>query len=70
MRDRIVAWFERDMADAELFVPWAKGAVIGEIHARVRVLTESYEESGTRFAVRGKREDVARLRSLLPDVEG
>ena len=65
LRDWIVRWFERDMAEAELFVPWAKGGVIGEIHARVRVLEEAHEADGTRFQVRGKREDVARLRSLL-----
>jgi GTP-binding protein HflX len=65
LRDWIVAWFERGMRDAELFVPWAKGALIGEIHASVRVLEEVYEEDGTRFRIRGRREDVARLEGLL-----
>ncbi|MDP2307483.1 MAG: GTPase HflX [Pseudomonadota bacterium] len=65
MRDFIVAWFERDMAEIELFVPWARGAVVGEIHAHVRVITESYEDEGTRFLVRGRKEDVARLVGML-----
>ncbi len=65
MRDLLVAWFERDMTDAELFVPWARGALVAEIHGRVRVLSEEHEADGTRFSVRGRREDVARLRSLL-----
>lgn len=64
MRDIIVAWFERGMSDAELFVPWAKGGLIGEIHGSVRVLSEVHEADGTRFTVRGRREDVARLRGL------
>ena len=38
MRDWIVSWFERDMPEVELFVPWARGALVGEIHARVRVV--------------------------------
>lgn len=65
MRDILVSWFERDMADAELFVPWAKGALVGEIHGSVRVLAEEHEADGTRFSVRGRKEDVARLRGLV-----
>ncbi|MFZ5476887.1 MAG: GTPase HflX [Myxococcota bacterium] len=65
LRDWIVAWFERDMAEAELFVPWSRGAVLGEVHGRARVLSETHEADGVRLRVRGKREDVARLKALL-----
>ena len=65
MRDLLVAWFERDMAEAELFVPWARGALVGEVHARVRVVEERYVDDGVQFTVRGRREDVARLRGML-----
>jgi GTP-binding protein HflX len=65
MHDFIVAWFEKDMAEVELFVPWARGAVVGEIHTRVRVISEAHEDDGTRFLVRGRKEDVARLVGLL-----
>ncbi|MES2640011.1 MAG: GTPase HflX [Myxococcota bacterium] len=65
MHDFIVAWFEKDMAEVELFVPWARGAVVGEIHTRVRVVSEAHEDDGTRFLVRGRKEDVARLVGLL-----
>lgn len=61
LRDTIVAWFERDMDEAELFVPWARGALLGEAHARVRVLEESHEADGVRIRIRGRREDVGRL---------
>lgn len=65
MRETIVGWFERDMAEAELFVPWARGAIVGEVHAQVRVMSETYEDDGTRFVVRGRKEDVARLVGLV-----
>jgi GTP-binding protein HflX len=65
LHDFIVAWFERDMAEAELFVPWARGALVGEVHAHARVITESHEDEGVRFRVRGRPEEVARLKTLV-----
>jgi GTP-binding protein HflX len=65
MHAEIVGWFERDFADAELFVPWAQGALVGEIHTHVRVLEESYEDDGVRFRVRGRRDAVGRIESML-----
>ena len=65
MHDLLVAFFERDFAEVELFVPWSRGSVIGEIHASTRVLEESYVDDGVRYRVRGRQEDVGRLRSLL-----
>lgn len=57
----IVGWFDRDLADAELLIPWARGALVGQVHAALRVLSESHEAEGIRFSVRGRRGDVARL---------
>ena len=61
----LVAGFDRDLADAELFVPWARAALMGQIHAAVRVLDEAHEDEGVRFQVRGKRAEVARLQALV-----
>ncbi|GDX81495.1 GTPase HflX [Deltaproteobacteria bacterium] len=61
----IVGWFDRDLADAELLVPWARGALVGQVHAALRVLSESHEAEGIRFSVRGRRGDVARLIAAL-----
>lgn len=61
----IVRWFDRDMAEADLFVPWARGAVVGEVHARSKVLAERHEGDGVHYQVRGRPEDIARLKSLL-----
>ena len=61
----IVSWFDRDMAEADLFVPWARGAVVGEVHARSKVLAERHEGDGVHYQVRGRPEDIARLKALL-----
>ena len=60
LRDVILAFFDRDLQEAELFVPWARGALIGEVHNRVRVLEEVHEAEGVRYRVRGRRDDVGR----------
>jgi len=65
LREHIVEFFERQMVEDELLVPYADLRVMGEIHASCRVLTESYDEAGTRLRVRGPREVVARLRAGL-----
>ena len=65
LRDVILAFFDRDLQEAELFVPWARGALIGEVHNRVRVLEEVHEAEGVRYRVRGRRDDVGRLRAAL-----
>jgi GTP-binding protein HflX len=65
LRERIVAFFERDMVEAELVVPYAKQRVVAEAHAASRVLAESHDERGTRLRVRAKPETLERLRASL-----
>lgn len=65
LRERIVAHFEREMVDAELFVPYTKQSVIAAIHENCRVLNEVHGEEGTMVVVRGRPEVVERLRSSL-----
>ena len=48
-----------------LLIPYAKGALLNELHENATVLQESYEEQGTRVQVRL---DQARLDKLLADL--
>jgi GTP-binding protein HflX len=65
LRQRIVAFFERDMVEEDLVVPYAKQRVVGEAHSSCRVVEESYDEHGTRLRVRARPEVIARLRAAL-----
>ncbi len=65
LRSRIVAFFERDMVEAELLVPYAKQRVVSEAHATARVLSEAHDEGGTKLRVRATPETLARLRAAL-----
>jgi len=46
LRQRIVAFFERDMIEEDLVVPYAKQRVVGEAHSSCRVVEESHDEHG------------------------
>ncbi len=65
LRERVVEFFEREMVEDELLVPYARQRVVSEIHASCRVLAEACDESGTRLRVRALPEVVARLRATL-----
>lgn len=65
VRERIVAFFERDMVEDELFVPYAKSALVHRVHESARVLEELHEDEGTRLRVRAPAPVLAKLRAQL-----
>jgi GTP-binding protein HflX len=62
LRQTIVDFFEAKMTDEELLVPYAKQGLIGEVYESARVLSEEYDESGTRLRVRALPAAIARLK--------
>ncbi len=48
----IRAFFEKDMIDKEILVPYSKGKAIGVIHANALVIREEHLDTGTRLTVR------------------
>jgi GTP-binding protein HflX len=65
LREALLAWFERDLEQAELVVPYARQRVVAEAHARGHVLSERHDADGTRLVVRASAEVLARLRAGL-----
>ena len=63
LREKILAFFEKDMSVEDLFIPYNTEKVIGEIRAHFRVLGESYGEGGAVYRIRGKKEDLDRLKA-------
>ena len=58
----IQSHFERDMVDADLFVPYEKSAATAEIHASMRVLSEAHDDEGTRLRVKCMAHDLERIK--------
>jgi GTPase len=65
LREAIVAFFERDLVEAELFVPWSANKLRGEIFATCKVLEERADAEGVFLRVRGAPAEVKRLHELL-----
>ena len=65
LRGRIIAWFERAMVDASLFVPYRTPRLLHVIRERARVLSETHEDDGTRLTVRAPAAVIAQLRAAV-----
>ena len=61
----IVAFFQRDLVEAELFLPWSAQQLRGEIFARCEVLAERADDEGAFFSVRGEQGALDSLREQL-----
>ncbi|MCK6392236.1 GTPase HflX [Zoogloea sp.] len=57
LREVILGFFQQDLVEAELFLPWSAQQLRGEIYSNCQVLEERADEEGALFKVRGA-EDV------------
>ncbi|MGZ8251289.1 MAG: HflX GTPase family protein, partial [Methylophilaceae bacterium] len=51
---KIVEFFQQDLVEEELFLPWSAQQLLGEIYASCQVLGERSDNDGTFFRVRGE----------------
>lgn len=65
LREKILSYFESNMVDTDLFIPFSAKGIIGEVRSQARVLSESYDEKGVTLKVRAKPETIQRLTGLL-----
>ena len=59
----IVAFFQKDLVEAELFLPWSAQQFRGEIYADCEVLEERADGDGAFFRVRGEQDNIENLRA-------
>jgi len=62
LRARLIAHFEDDMVDEDIFIPYTTQGAVGELRGKWRVLGESYNEGGVTFKVRARPEEITRLK--------
>ena len=65
LHQAIVAFFQRDLIEAELFLPWSAQQLRGAIFATCEVLGERAEEEGAFFSVRGEQAVLDGLREQI-----
>jgi GTPase len=62
LRQTIIAFFQQDLVEAELFLSWSAQQLRREIYASCQVLEETSDSEGTSFRVRGEPNVVKNLR--------
>jgi len=62
LREILLAFFEGEMTDTEIFVPYSVQGAIGEIRREMRVLEESFQPDGVELKVRARPESLAKFR--------
>ena len=65
LRETILGYFEQDMEEADLVIPYADGKTMGEIHRTMHVLRESHTEESSILTVRAYPEMIAKMRATL-----
>ena len=65
LRASIVAFFQKDLIEDTLFLPWSEQQLRGEIYANCQVLEESADENGALFRIRADAEAIKALREKL-----
>ena len=66
----IVDFFQRNLVEAELFLPWSAQQLRREIYANCQVLAERADEAGAFFQVRGEQATLDSLRQQLAGISG
>jgi GTPase len=61
LRGDIVTFFEASMVEADLVIPYSRQARIGEVYEHTTVVSQAYDETGSRLRVRGLPGAIARL---------
>jgi GTPase len=61
LRQKIVTFFQQDLVEAEIFLPWSEQQMRGEIYASCQVLEENSNDNGSLLKVRGEQNVVDKL---------
>lgn len=65
LRDKIMSYFETDMMDEDILVPYATKGIIGDIRSKMRVLEETYNDKGVILKVRASSDLIAQIKKKL-----
>ena len=68
LRQTIIAFFQQDLVEDELFLPWSAQQLRKEIYGNCEVLEERADEAGAFFRVRGEGDVLAGLREQFAQV--
>ena len=62
VREVLISFFDGELVEDEVFVPYERHALVRRIHDSAIVLGERYDEAGTHVRVRAPKAAIERLR--------
>jgi GTPase len=65
LREKILSYFESDMVDEDLFIPYTAQGVMGEVRRLARVLGETYSDQGVTLRIKAQSTVLAHLRERV-----
>jgi len=65
LREKIMSYFESDMVDEDIFIPYLVQGVVGDVRAKMRVLGEKYNELGVILTVRATKESIDAVKKKI-----
>jgi GTP-binding protein HflX len=65
LHQKIVEFFQQDLVETEIFLPWAMQQLRGEIYANCQVLNERSNDEGTFFMVRSEHDVIKSILAQL-----
>lgn len=65
LHQQIVKFFQQDLVETELFLPWTAQQFRGDIYANCQVLNERSDDDGTFFMVRSEADVIQKIREQL-----
>ena len=65
LRERIMGYFESDMVDEDVRIPFTAQGVMAEIRTKMRILSEAYDAEGLTVRVRSTPENLAAIKKKL-----
>jgi GTP-binding protein HflX len=65
IRELVVSFFDGEVTEEELFVPYSAHALVQHVYDDATVLSEQHDETGTRYALRAPRGVLVRLRERI-----
>ena len=65
LRERIMRYFESEMIDEELHVPFTAQKLLAEVRTRMRILSEHYDAEGVTIRVRASPENLTTIKKKL-----
>lgn len=69
LRQTIVDFFQQDLVETELFLPWSAQHLRGKFYSTCQVISERSENEGTFFTLRGEPNALEYLREQLSQIQ-